>query len=343
MEDLNKDKKDTFFAIAYHMSDSFSSSCSGDTRYSYYGRPEYQGGIPLSVINGTFHRFDAPTSGSLYEEFLAFYNQAQAVPAEVDISLSLLEFTDRVQVQVTNSSTSSLQGTLHLVLVERHRPYEWRDMQQVDFICRSQTYGHDGQRVTLPSLQTFTSVQNFSLQPDWNYCSIVAFFQKEDQGIAQAAVIEIGRTFPVIQMNGAPHFGDLVPKGSTYQFSWSSSRPLPFVTIEYSTDGGFTWKEIEKAEGAGGTCRWVVPEIYASRCLLAVRDAYAERQAVSGLFSIGIRGDFNEDGAVNSADRDILIDHLVENKATSLVGADLNRDGTIDLFDLLEFDVSFGQ
>jgi hypothetical protein len=91
----------------------------------------------------------------------------------------------------------------------------------------------------------------------------------------------------------------------------------------------------------GKSYRWTVPDVSATRCLLAVRDPYGGARTISGLFAIGIKGDFNADGTVNAADRSILVDHLTENKTALLPGADLNGDGMVDLFDLLYFDSTF--
>jgi hypothetical protein len=81
-----------------------------------------------------------------------------------------------------------------------------------------------------------------------------------------------------------------------------------------------------------------VPDVNATRCLLSARDPYGGARAISGLFAIGIKGDFNADGKVDAADRSLLLDYLIENRAALLPGADLNADGMVDLFDLLYFD-----
>jgi len=441
MEDLKRDKGGTFAAIAYHMSDGFDAGM-GRVRYDYYGRPEYQNGIPLSIINGTYHRFDAPLSGSLYPEFLAFYNQAASRPPGVDIALSLIG-SGQVRAEIFNPSASSIRGTLHIVLVERHRPYPWRDLETVDFVCRSMLPGPGGQQMTIGPGQRAFSVQSYSVNSDWSYCSIVAFFQTEDQAVAQTALMEIESTVPQIRLQEAPEPGSLWVKGSTHTISWSLTRPLSAVAIEYSADGGKTWTAIDPAYKGGNTYRWTVPEIDSSQCLLAVRDSYGPARAasgifaigseggpgpdpglrlqggpqtgelwlkgsahsiswssilplssvvmeysadgganwitiqpvhvkgnsylwtvpeinavrcllavrdpaggtrsVSGLFAIGLRGDFNADGRVDGLDRSILVDYVIENRAALIPGTDLNGDGKVDLFDLISFDADFGE
>jgi hypothetical protein len=121
---------------------------------------------------------------------------------------------------------------------------------------------------------------------------------------------------------------------SQHTISWSSDRPLGAVEIEYSDNGGQRWLPIQTATSGTGQCNWTVPQISSSQCLLAVRDPNGGARAVSSLFAIGIRGDFNGDGVVNQADRRLLIDYLLENRISPPPGADVNEDGVIDILDL---------
>jgi hypothetical protein len=201
--------------------------------------------------------------------------------------------------------------------------------------------GPNGQQINLSPSQNYESVDQFSFQADWNYLSIVAFLQTDDKKIVQGALLDVEDSIPALQLQGVPETGNLWLKGSTHTFSWSSNRPLNSVVIEYSRDGGSTWNEIQPQNMGGKSYRWTVPDVSATRCLLAVRDPYGGARTISGLFAIGIKGDFNADGTVNAADRSILVDHLTENKTALLPGADLNGDGMVDLFDLLYFDSTF--
>ena len=203
--------------------------------------------------------------------------------------------------------------------------------------------GPNGQPVNLSPSQNFLSAQNFSIQPDWNYCSIVAFFQADDKKIMQGALLDLEDSFPAIHLQGGPQTGELWLKGSAHSLTWSSSRSLPSVVFEYSENGGTTWTPIQPTLTGGNTYSWTVPDTRATRCLLSVRDPVGGARALSGLFAIGTKGDFNADGTVNAADRSILVDHLTENKTALLPGADLNGDGMVDLFDLLYFDTDVGR
>jgi hypothetical protein len=204
--------------------------------------------------------------------------------------------------------------------------------------------GPNGQQLTLAPSQHFVSVQQYSLKDDWNYCSIVAFFQADDKRIAQGELLDIESSVPTLEIKDGPEAGALWLKESTHTLSWSSSRSLPSVVLEYSADGGSTWSAIQTAPAGGNsTYAWKVPAINAARCLVSVRDPFGGARATSSLFAIGLKGDLNADGVANAADRTLLVDLLLENKAAFLPGADLNGDRMVDLFDLLFFDSEFGK
>lgn len=304
-------------------------------------------GIPLTVIDGKYLFLGGYSSGSMYSPYRTAYDNAATMPPPIDISLSL-EIPGRIRVVVTNISTADVQGTLHIALVERHRHFDWPVQNPVlnllDFICRTMLPGPNGQPMAIAPSGNAVSEQEFSVQSDWNYCSIVAFFQAGDKRILQGAVIDIEDTFPRMTMYDGPETGDLWLRGSMHSLSWSSSRFISSVVLEYSTDGGSTWSEGTAATKTGeNTYSWTAPPTNASQCLLRFRDPFGGAQAVSGLFAVGIKGDFNNDNSVDSSDRSILIDLLTENKATLIPGSDLDENGLVDLFDLIYFDAHFGQ
>ncbi len=270
----------------------------------------------------------------MYDQYVYPFSQIASLPPSVDIALHL-ESPNRVRVDVSNTSPQQMTGTLHVALVERHRVYAWMDMNVVDFVCRAMLPGPGGQAMKLDPGAKASSAQQFSVQNDWNYCSIVAFFQASDKRIVQGAMMPLDSTIPVIQITEGPKSGVMWLKNTGHTVAWSSDRPLGAVEIEYSDNGGERWQPIQTSSSGTGQCAWTTPQISSSRCLLAVRDPYGGSRAVSGLFAIGIKGDLNADGVVNEADRSLLIAHLLENNAASLPGADMNEDGVIDILDLI--------
>jgi hypothetical protein len=339
MEQIKLEKGEAFAVIAYHYSDEFDLANGVlEARYQYY-RP---GGMafPFAVMDGAYQALGGTQpGGTMYPNYLLLYNQRIALSPPVDISLSL-EAANQVRVQVTNISSSQKSGNLHIALVERYRPNDWKDMHVVDFVLRNMLTGSNGQRMTLGPSASSSSVQQFSVQAGWNYCSIIAFFQTDDKQIQQGAMLALEDTIPAIQVLD-PVTGAALQPGSTQAISWSINRPLPYVSIKYSTDAGQNWTTIQSALSGATSFNWTVPYVTSAQCLISIQDPFGEAQAVSGLFAIGhMVGDFNADSLVNSADRNLLIEHLVENNATQLSGADLNEDGAVDLFDLIYFDAS---
>jgi hypothetical protein len=338
---LKQEKGNTFFVIAYHLSDSFQI---GDevfeTRYAYY-RPGASMGVPLAVIDGHSMVLGGIAGGNMYSYYSPLYNNAAALTPPVDISISL-ESSKEVRVQVTNTSSSLQTGNLHIALVERFRPYVWKDMQVADFIARHMLTGASGLQMTIHASGSSSAVRQFSIDSSWNYCSIVAFFQAADKQILQGAVLPLEDTIPGIQIL-TPQTGARLEAGSTQVISWTLSRTLPYVSIQFSTNGGQDWTELQHELSGTATYNWTVPEVNSSQCLIKVEDAYGNASATTGPFTIGaveIKGDLNNDGVVDGEDRSLLIEHLIENKATQLEGADLNKDGIVDLFDLIYFDTN---
>ncbi|MBZ5497493.1 MAG: dockerin type I repeat-containing protein [Acidobacteriia bacterium] len=319
--------------IAYH-EDSFDSGGAFTTRSQYYGAGA---GTPRVLFDGTIERRGGLPSGSMYSQYVYPYDQAAAVSPTVDFSLSL-ESANQVRVEIANTSSQRLSGVLHVALVERHRFYRWMDMDIVDFVCRAMLPNAAGQTMTLDPGANAASTQQFSVQPDWNYCSIVVFFQATDKRILQGAMLPLESTIPTIKMSGGPATGAMWLRNSAHSIAWSSDRPLGAVQVEYSDNGGQSWKAIQTASSGTGQYSWTVPQINSSQCLLAVSDPYGGTRAVSGLFAIGYKGDFNADGVINEVDRRLLTEYLLENKAFLLPGADLNEDGVVDILDLVYFE-----
>jgi hypothetical protein len=328
-----QDKKDALAVIAYH-NDTLDVGKVYDTRFQYYGIGV---STPRVIFDGTVERVGGMQYGSMYSQYVAPYEQAVAVPLGVELSLSLVA-DNEVQIDISNISAKQLSGKLHIALVERYRPYQWMDMETVDFVCRAMLPNAEGKDFTIDQGATITSVQKFSVQPDWNYCWIVAFFQAPDKRILQGAMIPIENTIPKIQLLGGPETGAMWLQNSTHLISWSSNRPLGSIEVDFSNDGGKSWIPIGASTSENDQFNWTVPQISSSQCLLAVSDLYGGAKTVSGMFTIGNKGDFNLDGVVNSADRQLLIEFLLENR-TGLPGADLNEDGRIDILDLSYFDI----
>jgi flagellar hook capping protein FlgD len=66
-----------------------------------------------------------------------------------------------------------------------------------------------------------------------------------------------------------PHGGELWSAGSSRIIDWQAYE-IPFVRLEYSTDGGAAWNYITKLPGAAGSYRWVVPDNPSTDCKVRI-------------------------------------------------------------------------
>jgi hypothetical protein len=83
-----------------------------------------------------------------------------------------------------------------------------------------------------------------------------------------------------------PNGGEQLIIGSTYQITWFSSNPREPKKIEYSTDGGDSWKEIIGSTGDGGY-NWQVPDEPSDFCLVRISETNGQAQDISdSVFSI---------------------------------------------------------
>ncbi len=141
----------------------------------------------------------------------------------------------------------------------------------------------------------------------------------------------------------APNGGEVVTAGSPYTITWSSAI-AGNVKIEYTTDGGSTWIEITgSTDAAAGEYEWDVPDGESSDCKIRISSTedsgiFDESDAVFAMSPVGIWGDVNGTGAVNSADGLIIASYGIDipvgvYEENVLDRGDVNGDGSPDLAD----------
>ncbi|MHC4498246.1 MAG: RCC1 domain-containing protein, partial [Planctomycetota bacterium] len=70
-----------------------------------------------------------------------------------------------------------------------------------------------------------------------------------------------------------PNGGESLYSGNTYQITWNTLGTVNDVVIEYSTNNGSEWTEVEPANtGNTGSYNWLVPEVTSFFCLVRVSD-----------------------------------------------------------------------
>ncbi len=87
-----------------------------------------------------------------------------------------------------------------------------------------------------------------------------------------------------------PNGGEKLVAGQNYQISWFAGSAIEYVRIEYSPDGGKTWRVIAndvKMEDTYGYFTWKVPCTISDKCELKISNPFGTRYDYSfGMFSI---------------------------------------------------------
>lgn len=96
-------------------------------------------------------------------------------------------------VTIKNTSSQSINGTLHFLIKERHIDYPWGNMKEVECCNRGMIPDHKGESVTLAAGAEVTKERSFTIKNEWNKdnCRLVAFLQKSDKEIVEACRIKV--------------------------------------------------------------------------------------------------------------------------------------------------------
>jgi len=89
----------------------------------------------------------------------------------------------------------------------------------------------------------------------------------------------------------SPKANDIVQAGASYEIQWKMDDPLPefgaVVTIEFSKDGGKSWKQVEDNVPKAGKYLWKVPKIDSAQCKIRIfSQRKVEYRGTSGLFAV---------------------------------------------------------
>ncbi|MCP4157199.1 MAG: hypothetical protein GY757_56330 [bacterium] len=70
-----------------------------------------------------------------------------------------------------------------------------------------------------------------------------------------------------------PNGGEVWNVGSTYNITWISDAEVGDVKLEYSSNGGGTWRAIQASTANDGTYLWTVPDRESTNCLVKISEA----------------------------------------------------------------------
>lgn len=90
-----------------------------------------------------------------------------------------------------------------------------------------------------------------------------------NQAISQYKILLLYNGFSVQSPNG----GEELIAGQTETITWESARDISFVSIDYSSNNGYSWQEVDPNTPNDGEYDWTVPDVTSNQCLVKVSDA----------------------------------------------------------------------
>lgn len=147
-----------------------------DARNLYYNI----GAFPTVYFDGVLQHEGA--SGNMYNTYLAYVNQRNAIPSDfiIDIELekSSLDYTATVVINNIGGNTSS-NLILQFTITESYLPISWGYGETVNSVNRMMVPNQNGTPINFSSGDVQTVELNFSIEEYWDIenCEIIAFIQ----------------------------------------------------------------------------------------------------------------------------------------------------------------------
>ncbi len=155
---------------------------------------------------------------------------------------------DAVNIEYTTDRGATWSNIATSFSNDAPQTYNWLVPNTVSDVCRVRIRG-TGQNETLPD----SSDGAFSI---------------------------IAATAPSIHVT-APNGGENLPVGTTFNIAWTDPGNVTVVDLEYSTNNGNSWTDIEAGVPNTNTYEWTVPNAISPDCLVRVSDADSSAADVS--------------------------------------------------------------
>ncbi len=178
-------------AISYQANGNGYSCPDGNARWRYYGI----GGTPYMQIDGSWKQevggYAYP--GSMYTIYRNDFNTRKVMSSPLTIVLTStydsIANTGTIQATVTNTTASSVSGTLQFAITEDGIPQTWGPgLTTVEHVCRDMLPDSNGEAVTIPASGNIVKSRNFTIASGWNEKKIcmVVFVQSSTKEVYQA-------------------------------------------------------------------------------------------------------------------------------------------------------------
>lgn len=113
-----------------------------------------------------------------------------------------------------------------------------------------------------------------------------------------------------------PNGGEELVAGATYHITWETEGSIENVLIEYSTDDGQSWNEVNTVPN-NGSYEWTVPDVTSANCLVRISDAsypswYDTSDDMFTIYVCTLAYDLNHDCLVNLSDFAFLVSEWLQ-------------------------------
>ena len=182
------------------------------------------------------------------------YEQESTGAIEIELGgLDVGTHYDKLSV----TGTLTLNGTLDVVLINGFNPQEGDSFDILDF--DSSQFTGWLRTINLPVLP--------------------AGLFWDTTGLYTTGEISVQPTTSILNLL-SPVNGEILIMGSPYSITWNGNPSISDVKIEYSTNYGIDWIEVDPPNtGNSGSYMWAVPSVASTQCLVWISDA-----ANSGVF-----------------------------------------------------------
>ncbi len=148
---------------------------------------------------------------------------AEPSPLAITMGSTCPQNEGTLQVTLTNTSQSSVNGTLHVVVIENKIPHSWSNQPSTEDCNRDMLPDAKGESITLAAGENITKQRTFTIKSNWKKqnCRLIAFLQKSNKEIIQGKEIGINEGTHCIQPQSTQTMNITVKslKGSLYMQS----------------------------------------------------------------------------------------------------------------------------
>ncbi len=174
-----------------------------------------------------------------YDKIKANVERRLAKPSPLAITMgsSCPQNEGALQITLTNTSQSSVNGTLHVVVIENKIPHSWSNQPSTEDCNRDMLPNATGESITLAAGESTTKQRTFTIKSNWRKenCRLIAFIQKNDKEIIQGKEIGVNEGTHLIQPQSTQTMNITVKslRGSLYiQSPYKGDHKVSLINLQ---------------------------------------------------------------------------------------------------------------